>query len=533
MTLQIECPQCQQTFEVGEELKGRTVECGSCEKRFKVSPEVMVQNRERIFPDELKKKADLSGFARAPKQNAPVDFPTTRYESPAKSAIVGRAPLSRTVAAAVGLLILLFTLALLYFGTRSPTGALADFGQNQRLILGGFFSLIGFVLVAWGMVKARFLGFLLGALGAAGIVSLALFMPTRQSLIAAQSELTAVDDYIPLDEREIQVEEVAEGKDMTREQVLSATRWKATVQPAIVSGREGEVVGIWVRGMEEYLSLEIQNYLRDTFDLPLQPDFRTLNDGGIFLMTGVPFDMEEVVGRVSRFGEVEQVLPEMCLIQMSVNNAVLGQGATVNSAKLNDPTSDAFYSLNYNELLALAPARMEAAVKRLRLAEPVQLRKDITVRLVALLNEEQNASLYEDLAEALLVWSEPGDGADQVMVGITERMHAADKTIPEGIITFLVQRQTPDAAPLLTTLWAKSPSTRQSTLIKYGSNAAELVAPYLASESQAVSRSAALILAEIAGADELPKMRETLQTAVDPQFRSLLERSIAEVESRQ
>lgn len=533
MTLQIECPQCQQTFEVGEELKGRTVECGSCENRFKVAPEVVVHNRSRVFPDELKKKADLSGFGRAPKENAPVEFQTAQYDSASQKNFVGRAPLNRTLAAAAGLLVLLLTLAVFYFGARSATGLLADIGQSQRLILGAFFALIGLILTAWGMVKARYLGFLMGVIGAVGIISLALFMPAKQALAVRSSAVAAEeDDYIPLDEREAPRLETMEGKDMPQEKVLRETRWKATVQPAIVSGREGEVVGIWVRGIEEYLHLEIQNYLKESFNLPFKPDFRMLNDGGIFLMTGVPIDLAEVEGRVSRFGFVEQVFPEMCLIQMSVNDAVLGQNATAISSKLNDPSNEAFYSLNYNELQALDPIRVEAAVKRLRLAEPLQLRADITVRLVALLNEEQDASLYEDLAEALLIWSEPGDGADQIMVGITERMHAAEKAIPSGIITFLVKRKTPAAAPLLTMLWSESPGTLQSTLISYGSNAAALVVPYLTSDLPALSRSAAMILAEIGRPEDLVRMREILEGAVDPNFRELLERGIKEVETR-
>ena len=66
MTLRIECPGCQQSFEVSEELEGRTVECGSCENRFQVTAEVMATNRDRFYPDEIKKEVDLSRFGRAP-----------------------------------------------------------------------------------------------------------------------------------------------------------------------------------------------------------------------------------------------------------------------------------------------------------------------------------------------------------------------------------------------------------------------------------------------------------------------------------
>lgn len=507
------------------------MECGSCETRFQVTAEVMAKNVGRMFPDEMKKKADLSGFARAPKQNIQASFQPAQYETAMKQNLIGPAPLGRTVAVVAGLVVLIGTLAIFYFGARSATGLLADFGSIQRLVLGSFFGLIGLVLTAWGMVKARFLGLLIGVGGALGIVALALFMPTQESFL---SGLPVEDDgYIPLDERKIVPVDELTGENMPQDEVLQETRWKATVQPAMVAGRQGEVVGIWVRGMEEYLNIEIENYLRNTFDLPHKPDFRMLDDGGIFVMTGIPFDLEEVEARVGRFGSVEQVFPEMSLIQMSVNGEVLGQNAAAISSKLNDPTNEAFYSLNYNELKALDPARVQAAVKRLRLAPPAQLRKDITVRLVALLNDEQDAELYEDLAEALLVWSEPGDGADQVMVGITERMDAAGKKIPDGIISFLVQRKTPSAAPLLTTFWVESPGTLQGKLIDYGPSIADEVVAYLSSETPAISRSAAIILGEVATTDQLEVMREVLQGAVDSSFRNVLERSIRNVEARQ
>jgi ribosomal protein S18 acetylase RimI-like enzyme len=217
---------------------------------------------------------------------------------------------------------------------------------------------------------------------------------------------------------------------------------------------------------------------------------------------------------------------------MTVNDQVLGQATPSVAAKLNDSNAEAFYALNYEELRALSSNRVEAAVKRLSLAEPVQLRKDITVRLVALLREKQDAQLYDEVAKALAVWSEEGDGAAEVMAGIAVDMRAEGEPIPEQILSFLAERRLAQAATILVELWAQNPSTRQSLLQEYGSGVAAMLVPYLESEIPAQARSAATLLGSIGGPAQLPAMREILQGAINVEFRDVLAESIARIENR-
>ena len=175
MTLRIECPGCQQSFEVSEELEGRTVECGSCENRFQVTAEVMATNRDRFYPDEIKKEVDLSRFGRAPATSAPVEFRTMEYEKSGKQLFVGPVPPVRMFAAVGGLLIVVVTALAFYFGSLPTSSILQDIERADRYMIAGFMGLMAGGLLIWGMVRNRVAGTFLALLGIAGMLALALF----------------------------------------------------------------------------------------------------------------------------------------------------------------------------------------------------------------------------------------------------------------------------------------------------------------------------------------------------------------------
>lgn len=183
MILRIECPKCEQSFEVSEELKGRTVECGSCEHRFQVSDEVMATSRERVYPDEIRKDTDLSRFGRAPSaaSKAPVEFRTMEYNPKAKPAFVGPLPPVRNFATVVGLLIIVICALAFYFGTRSGGSFLQDVELAQRYVVAGFFGVVALGLLSWGMMRNRVIGILIGLLGVGGLMSMAHFLPVLRS----------------------------------------------------------------------------------------------------------------------------------------------------------------------------------------------------------------------------------------------------------------------------------------------------------------------------------------------------------------
>lgn len=537
MNLQIECPGCQQSFEVSEELQGRTVECGSCEKRFQVSPEVIVQSRERFYPDEVKKEVDLSRFGKVPAKSAPVEFRTMEYDNAARQDFVGPVPPARIFATLVGLVILFLSCVAFYFGAQPGSSLLQDVEKFDRYLLAGFLGLLGLALLTWGMLKKRIVGILLGLLGAGGLGALAHFMPVHRTVNVGAPALVSGSSVIPEpgaggEEAPIYFPGITE-ETLTPQEVMRRTRWEASVFPAMVNGDESLVAAVWVRSMEEFHGRQIQGYLKQQFGLSVPPYFRELgSNGGIFVMSGIPFDLDQVEAVVERFGEIEQVIPELRLVQMQVNASVLGEVSNELTAKLNNPEDGAFYSLNYGELIALDKDRVKAAIRRLAMAEPIRMRKDITVRLVGLLGEEFDEETYSRLADALKVWSEEGDGAERIVTELGTRLLSRGQQIPDGMMRFLSERRPPEAAALMVSAWADDPSSKQRFLEDYGSGVAPRLTSYLRSPDAAVSRAAARLLGAVGTKNELAEMRETLTGIQDETLRLALEEAIQRVAKR-
>lgn len=544
MILRIECPQCRQSFEVGEELKGRTVECGSCENRFQVTEEVTALNRDRFYPDEIRKNADLSRFGKATTASAPVEFRTMEYEATAKSDFVGPVAPVRTFATVFGLLLFLICALAFYFGSLPGGSLLKDVEKLERYQIAGFFGLVGFVLVVWGMLRKRIPGILLGLVGLAGLLALAHFLPVHRTPVFVSGDGGEDDSSVTSEgdgsKSNTFFPGITDEEPLRPDEVMKMTRWKSTVFPEVSEWDEARVAAVWVREMAEFHSLEIEKYLQQELQLPSQPYFRTLSvrgkvlDGGIFVMSGVPLDLDRVEAAAERLGEVEQVIPELRVVQLRLNVELLGGDASNNlNSKLIDPTNGAFYSLNHKELLALDRGRVKAAVRRLaNVKQPLQMRKDITVRLVGLLGQESEPEMVGLLAEAIRVWSEEGDGADLVLMNQIVKMRAGGKTVPDEMMRFLAERKTASAANLMVSLWSLDPSGRQRFLVTYGSQVAPAMVPYLKNSNSALSRSAVRVLGQIGTRSQLPEMREVLGSSEDEALKVSLKQAIEQVERR-
>ena len=436
---------------MSEELEGRTVECGSCENRFQVTKTVVTPARERFYPDEAHKEVDLSRFGRVPAKEAPVEFRTMEYnDKKASQTFIGPVPPARIFAVLGGLLILIGAALIFFFGSRPSSQILQDVELPQRLTLAGFFAFVGFVLITWGTVKKRFLGVLVGLLGAGGLVALTYYMPVYRTATFVDGASIQSEDENEASEKTSPDSPffpgISEEKQLSPQEVMKETRWKAAVLPLIASGNETEVAAIWVRSMAEFHKQQVRAYLTQELGLPIRPDFRELKDGGIFVMSGIPLDLDQVEFAVERFGTVEQVIPELRLVQMQVNTAVLGEISSELTAKLNNPEDGAFYSLNYAELIALERGRVKDAIRRLSSAEPIRMRKDITVRLVGLLGEDFDGETYGNIAAALQKWSEEGDGADRILADIAAKKRSRGLKIPDEVLRFISERKTPSAA---------------------------------------------------------------------------------------
>ena len=538
MILRIECPQCNEGFEVSDELRGRTVECGSCEHRFQVNDEVMAGSKDRFYPDENRKDVDLSRFGRAPATSAPVEFRSMKPDNGAAGRdFVGPIPPIRLFSTVVGLGLLIACSLFLYLGSRPGSSLLKDVEKLDRYSIAGFFGVVGLWLLSWGMIRNRIFAILLGLLGLGGLLALAHYMPVHRSPKYVSDWDSNRQRLSENDGEQIPTTFGEAEEPLTLQEVAKWTRWKSSVAPVMASEGDGNVVAIWVREMEEYRSLEIRNYIQQELGLDGRPYFRTLSgkerEGGLFIVSGIPIDLDRVELVVSGFGAVEQTLPELRVVQARLSREVLG-GEVSNeaNAKLVDSNNGAFYSGNYEELLSLDKGRVEDAVKRLAGAPPIKLRKDITVRLVGLMRDGGDLALLGHLSEAVSVWSEENDGADIALLNLAIKRRAAGQAVPEEMLSFFAKRKTAGAETLLIDLWSQDASGRQRFLESYGSQIATLLPPYLSSENVALARSAVLVLGQVGTQAELPAMKKALSTSKDSSFKLSLEQAIGQIERR-
>ncbi|NIP98061.1 MAG: hypothetical protein GWO24_33400, partial [Akkermansiaceae bacterium] len=154
MTLSIQCPACQRQFKVSDKLKGRTVECGACEKQFVVDDDVIVVQRDRYFPGDIKKPG-LDHYGRAPSPDGPppvVRFATASYDDHATAADVIPASPQRMFASTLGVLLQVIFAVVLLFGSQE-NGILKDMEHEKRIILSGFVVVMGAALIFYGSFR--------------------------------------------------------------------------------------------------------------------------------------------------------------------------------------------------------------------------------------------------------------------------------------------------------------------------------------------------------------------------------------------
>ena len=531
MSLRIECPSCRQTFEVGDELRGKTVECGSCERRFKVTDEVVLgEAREsRVYPDEAKKKMDMSRFGTTPMQGQiPVQFRTAQYEKAPRGQVMGPVPIGRSFALGAGILIAVLGGGLAWAGSR-PGAFLQDVSQEDRLLLFGFLGLISFCLVFWGLIRSRLFGFLLGLLLAAGLVSLVFLLPYHTSVRMNEGEGIVQNDDLKVD-----VPDFFPGiteKKMSLQEVQELTRWEGVVLPEIAEFGERKVGVVWVRGMEEFHKLEINGYLRQKFNLSADPECRKVREGYLFVLGGTDIDLDELEMAAGQFAKIEQKIPELRLVQ-TVFRGQAEENDSGSEGNLADMDSEAFYSANFEELTSLDRGRAMAAAKRLASAKPRRLRKDITRQFVNLLDVDQPLGENAMIVKAMTSWSEEGDGADILVLNMAEELRGKGNELPDEFFTFLAKRRPPNSEGIVVETWAKRPGQYEAFLEEYGPGIAPFLIPYLRSEEGAVVGSASRLMGILGGPGEKIALQEALSVTSNSEHKLFIQEAISKIEQR-
>lgn len=523
--LLIRCPACGQRFKVGEDLRGRTVECGGCEHRFKINDSVIVRGQ-KFYPGE-RREPTLSRFQRVPLATAPEfpGIPMAHYnDAPDFTEFEPVAP-QRIIAGVAGVCLIGLVALLMVFGAKRG-GALDGMTTDKRLLMAGFVGLLGTGMLVYANPRTRFKSGVVGVLLGAGLLGLPLLF-TEGSV--PLSEL-ALDKVPPVKKSEVAGRGESEASTRLRAQIGTAPL-EAEIARLAREGSGKHAVGLWLKGLREPNRFLVRDYLlRATgAEPPLILYPRGDPRGGDFLivLAGITQSLNEVAELVTVLGTVEQVYPEIQVLEVSVNNESFVAGSM---DKLTDKRGSEFYLLNKNELASIDLDRVRRAVQRLAEAEPTVFRSDITSKLLSLL-ESPGVSFKEDLCRALAVWSaDPGPAGTAALREVNELI-ARKAKVPPAMIKLIVKEKIPGGIPVLDELWAGSPTHWESLYGEVGPPAEEVLLRRFAETDGMHRQSAVRLLGVVGGKDSLPVLEGCVKGA-DSELRVLLEKSLAAIHKR-
>lgn len=519
----IRCPGCGQRFKVGPDLRGRMVECGSCDQRFRVEEDVMIRQR-KTYPGE-RQNASLERFSRVPtKSSVAPTFQPIYYESevPPAVAVEPTSPF-RIILGIAGVLLAVIVILILMFG--GGPGALLD-GTSvaKRLILSSFTAVLTLILLLVANPHGRLKACLVGLAFAAGLLALPFFFDEGATKLVASDygelpgfdggkEEEAIDDPFEAIKTEMHYEPVAEA--------LVAYGPTLTAQ-----GKTA--VGVWLRDLRDFNKLQVVEYLtRATNASEASWLYPRPPDDFLMVLIDVDEDISKVADLCGRFGEVTRVIDELRVIEVKVNNESFVQGSL---EKLANPENPSFYELNRRELESIDLRRVEEAVKRLAGAEPKLFRRDIVERMQELF-VLADTEMKGDLARALGIWAEEGDGSVEIVRGVALDLMEKEKSVPRPIVAFMVQNKDEEVIPILDQLWAAESGSWETLYVEMGSPIEDSVLKRFKEGSPTLKVSAATLLAKVGTEKSLPALREAKESAKS-EMAVVVGRAIEAIEGR-
>lgn len=525
LLLLIRCPSCGQRFKVGDDLRERTVECGGCEHRFRINDDVIVRGR-KFYPGE-RDGHGLNRFQRVPLPGGEslIGVQPIRYSAMPEPAVLEPSSPQRIVAGAIGVAGLIVMALLLMFGA-SRGGLLDGMVLTDRLLMAGFASLIGSVLLVYGNPRARLKALAVGLLMSAGVVAVPFFFKAGS---------------VPLEHREVGTPHTpattaeAKPQESTEDTTIVALRSRIGTGPLVAeidrlakaaSGKRA--MGLWLRGLSESNKNLVKDYvLRVTGADPSSHPYP--RDGGDYLLvvTGVTQSIQELAQLASVLGKTERIYPEISVIEVKVNNDIFVEGSIEKLSKKDDP---AFYDLNKRELESIDLDRVKRAVQRIAEAEPKIYRIDITRKLIALLGQD-SVDFKDNICKALSVWSEQPGPAGEAALGLVKKLAAKEQPIPPAIIALVVKEKNPAVIPILDELWFKNPMTWESLYGDFGQPAEASVIQRFPGTKGTIRYSAVRILGRVGGADSLPVLAAAA-TGTDSELRVLVEQAQKSIRTR-
>ncbi len=516
--IQIRCPKCAQRFRVGPELKGRMVECGACEFRFRVDEESLVKNR-KFYPGE-KKDPTLIRYSRQPHLEvaAPPQMMIAEYTAAPDVERFEPTPLGKIIVGLVGGAVMAITLLILITGG-SSNGFLDGVTTDRRMIIAVFAAVVGASMIIYANPRTRAKAIVFALIGAAALIGAPLyFKEGAKELIGQTSNVNIIKAPLIINQGPSDAAELKE------------TVGYGPMETAILeAGQNGRVVGIWLRGLLSSNSELVKTYMMRVSGASESSHLYPRVDQNYLLVLINPvLNLEELALECERMGKVDQTVPELHLIEATVNNALFAEQPI---AKLSDKTDGAFYQLNLHELQGMDIRRVNQALLRLSLAEPVQSRDDIIKRMkeLAVMSDRE---MLTNLARALTEWSNGKDEAPEVMMKAAARVYKLEKKLSVEVVSFLTKWQQPEIYPILEELWTEDPTTWEEIFMKSGPMAESHIINHLMTGENRQRMSAAKIASRVGSDAAINALEEALKTTNDLELQTSFQNALEAIKQR-
>ncbi len=296
------------------------------------------------------------------------------------------------------------------------------------------------------------------------------------------------------------------------------------------AGQGGQVVGIWLRGLRESNAEMVYSYLVRISQSSQQSHlYPRMNQNALIVLINPKLTLEELALQSERIGAVSQIVPELHLIEVKVANERFSEQSPV---ILNDKENGAFYLLNLRELQGIDIRRINDALLRLALADPLQSRDDIIKRMIELL-EISDREMLINICKAMLVWSDGNDGAPQAAMKAASILFVSEKDLPIEVATFLAKWQQPDLYPILEQLWLNDPTSWEEVFMKSGEPAEARLIKHLTQGSSRQRMSAARIIGRVGGTTGAEALQLALEATTDLELQSSFSNALDAIRQRQ
>jgi hypothetical protein len=521
-SLSIRCPSCRQRFSVGADLMDRMVECGACDARFRINDDVILRTK-KFYPGE-RNSTELNRFQRVPlSAAAPEGLQTIRYADFNQHDQLEPTSPQRIMAGILGVGLML-VIALMFIFSSGPGGSLSAMPLENKLMMGGFVSVIGLALLVYANPRARAKAGFFGLLIAAGLMAIPFFI---KGPAVTFTDSGKSPDYVDPTDPLLFPEE--------KEDPLTALRDRFSTNPLEAeqkrledSGSDRNAYGIYLTNLLQRNIYNVRDFLiRDTMAGSSSHPYPRDKGDYLMVLTDVSLGIAEVAEIAGRLGTTQEIHPEIGVIVVSVNNEQFEDSP---ADKLNNQKDPAFYTLNQRELSSLDIDRVKLAVERLAAAEPSIYREDISGMLLKLL-EKPGIRFHDEISKALLVWLPDPALAGKAALKVLQELVAAGEPVPEKLVTLLLKGNNQEAIPYVHTLWLADPLVWERLYSDFGPVIEPNVLEQLDAEKAPLRRSAVNILGRIGTESSLPPLGK-LSGAEDPEIRVLAERAIKAINER-